>query len=281
MPRQAGSPTGRRAPAPAKLNLALVVGPPGDDGRHEVVTVLQRIDLCDRIDLRAAPELTVRGYVDDTLVRRALGELGRAAGNEPRWAVRIEKRIPVAAGLGGGSSDAATALRVANRTLERPLVDRDLHSLAASVGADVPFFLDPGPQLGQADGTRLSALELPQDYWAVVVLPHGEQKGSTARVYAEFDARRGYEGYEERRAALLRTISDVRRARDLAALPPNDLASSPLTEEFAALGAFRADVTGAGPAVYGLFHHEPDARRAARRLRRRGRTWVTVPAWYG
>jgi 4-diphosphocytidyl-2-C-methyl-D-erythritol kinase len=281
MPRQPRPATGLRAPAPAKLNLALVVGPPGEDGRHELVTVLQRIDLCDRIDLRDAPELTVGGYVNDTLVRRALSELGRAAGMEPRWAVRIEKRIPVAAGLGGGSSDAATALRLANRTLERPLPDEDLHRLAAALGADVPFFLQTGPKLGEADGTRLSALDLPQDYWAVVVLPHGEEKGATALVYSEFDSRGGWEGYEERRAALLRALGEIRRPRDLAALPPNDLASSPLARELLALGAFRADVTGAGPAVYGLFHHEPHARRAARTLRRRARTWVTVPAWYG
>ncbi len=97
-----------RAPAPAKVNLALVVGPLRDDGKHEVLTVLQRIDLVDRIELREAPDLRVDGFADDTLVETALRRLARTAGVEPRWRVRIEKRIPVAAGLGGGSSDAAT-----------------------------------------------------------------------------------------------------------------------------------------------------------------------------
>jgi 4-diphosphocytidyl-2-C-methyl-D-erythritol kinase len=281
MPSQARSAAALRAPAPAKLNLALVVGPRGENGRHEVVTVLQRIDLCDRIELQRAPELAVRGYAPDTLVRRALSELARAAADESRWAARIEKRIPVAAGLGGGSSDAATALRLANRTLERPLADGDLRRLAASLGADVPFFLDAGSQLGEADGSRLSAVDLPQDYWVVVVLPRGEHKRSTASVYAEFDARRGHEGYERRRSALIDALATVHRARDLAALPRNDLSASPVADELVALGAFRADVTGAGPAVYGLFVHERDARAAARRLRRFGRTWATVPAWYG
>ena len=106
-----------RAPAPAKVNLALVVGPPRDDGKHEVLTVLQRVDLVDRIDLTTARELRVEGFEGDTLVTAALGELAQAADVEPHWRVRIEKKIPVAAGLGGGSSDAATALRLANETL--------------------------------------------------------------------------------------------------------------------------------------------------------------------
>ena len=120
-----------RAPAPAKINLALVVGPLRDDGKHEVLTVLQRIDLVDRIELEEAPELSVEGFAGDTLVRDALRELARSAGVEPRWRVRIEKQIPVAAGLGGGSSDAATALRLANETLPEPLPADELVRIAA------------------------------------------------------------------------------------------------------------------------------------------------------
>src|SRR5215472_5594167 len=141
-----------RAPAPAKVNLALVVGPLRDDGKHEVLTVLQRIDLVDRIELDEARELRVEGFADDTLVQTALGELAHSAGVDPRWRVRIEKKIPVAAGLGGGSSDAATALRLANETLSEPLPAAELRSLAAQIGVDVPFFLADGPQLGSGDG---------------------------------------------------------------------------------------------------------------------------------
>ena len=106
-----------RAPAAAKINLALVVGPTRDDGKHEVLTVLQRIDLVDRIEITHAPTLGIDGFKDDTLVRTALERLAAAAGVEPRWRVKIEKHIPIAAGLGGGSSDAATALRLANGSL--------------------------------------------------------------------------------------------------------------------------------------------------------------------
>ncbi len=272
----------RRAPAPAKLNLALVVGDLRPDGKHEVATVLQRLDLGDRIGLAKAPVLEIGGFAADSLVRAALEGLAGEAGVEPRWRVEITKKIPVAAGLGGGSSDAGTALRLANETLERPLDDGALHRLAARLGADVPFFLGQGPRLGRGDGSELGdALDLPQDYFVVLVLPHGEVKGSTAAVYRRFDERAGPSGFEERLARLDAALAGVSRARELAALPPNDLASSPLSAELVRRGAFRADVTGAGPAVYGLFHHRRHAAAAARALKARGKTWLTVPAWYG
>ncbi|HEX4325141.1 MAG TPA: hypothetical protein VHZ77_10990 [Gaiellaceae bacterium] len=270
-----------RAPAPAKINLALVVGPPRDDGKHEVLTVLQRIDLVDRIELDEAPELVVEGFGGDTLVTAALRELARAAGVEAGWHVRIEKKIPVASGLGGGSSDAATALRLANKTLPEPLEVEDLLRVAADLGSDVPFFLADGPQLGSGDGSELESVDVPQDFWVVVLLPRDAAKTSTADVYAAFDARKDVVGFAERRQALLDGLSRVERPRDLAALPPNDLTSSPLAEEMRAAGAFRADVSGAGPALYGLFHQRRDAEAAGRSLRRLGRTWVTAPAWYG
>ncbi|MGZ4318443.1 MAG: 4-(cytidine 5'-diphospho)-2-C-methyl-D-erythritol kinase, partial [Gaiellaceae bacterium] len=248
-----------RAPATAKLNLALVVGPRREDGRHEVATVLQRIDLADRIAVEPAQELSVKGFAEDTLVRRTLEELAAAAGAEPRWAARIWKQIPVAAGLGGGSSDAATALRLANQMLPEPLPAEALHELAAGLGADVPFFLTAGPQLGEGTGTDLRPLDLPQDYWIVLVLPKAASKESTASVYAAFDERGREEGYAERRAWLDVALAAVCRASDLVALPANDLASSPLTDELRGLGAFRADVSGAGPAVYGLFQHRKPA----------------------
>jgi 4-diphosphocytidyl-2-C-methyl-D-erythritol kinase len=263
------------------VNLALVVGPPRDDGKHEVVTVLQRIDLVDRIELEEAPELRIEGFDSDTLVRTALLDLARGAGVEPGWRVRIEKKIPVAAGLGGGSSDAATALRLANETLAEPLPAEELHTVAARIGADVPFFLADGPQLGSGDGSELQSLDLPQDFWVVVLLPHGAVKTRTADVYAAFDARHDVAGFAERRQSLLDGLAAVKRPRDFAALPRNDLASSPLAGEIHSAGAFRADVSGAGPALYGLFHHRRDAEAARRGLRRLGQTWLAAPAWYG
>ena len=266
-----------RARASAKINLALVVGPLRPDGKHEVATVLQCVDLHDDVEVEAAESLRVTGFEDDTIVGEALRELAAAAGVEPAWAVRLEKRIPVAAGLGGGSSDAATALMLSNQRLPDPLAFAELDRLAARVGADVPFFLRREPQLGLGDGTELEGLRLPLDYVVLLALEEGAGKASTGHVYRGFDERSGADGFEERRAALASALARIERARDLGALPPNDLASSPLADELRRLGAFRADVSGAGPAVYGLFEAVEAAESAAEALRGRASTWLTHP----
>ena len=263
--------------APAKLNLALVVGPRRSDGKHDVVTVMERLSFHDTISVRRAHATRVTGLESDTLVGAALDAVTRSAGGEPRFEARIEKRIPLAAGLGGGSSDAAAALAVANAMLDKPLPAVGLARLAASLGADVPFFLHRGAQLATADGTELEPLELPREYAVVLALPDGAAKPSTGDVYAAFDARHGEHGFEARSAALRAALARVRNATDLAALPSNDLASSPVADELRSLGAFRADVTGAGPVVYGLFTDDGEAARAAAALEPRATTWIARP----
>ena len=273
----------KRLPAAAKINLALLVGPAREDGLHELVTVMQRIDICDAVEVAPAQSLAVDGFRKDTIVRAALERLAAAAGVEPHWRAEIRKRIPLAAGLGGGSADAAAALVLANPLLDAPLPAERLAKLASGIGADVPFFLEPGPKLAEGAGERLTPLELPQDFWVVVALLRRASKRSTADVYARFDATNGIAGFEERRAALTEALTAVRRPRDFAAFPPNDLAEAAgrprIVDDLLGGGAFRADVSGAGPAVYGLFHHLADAKRAARGLRAQARTWVVAPVW--
>ncbi len=261
--------------APAKLNLALVVGPLRPDGKHEIVTVLQRLDLADRIEVRRADTVAVEGFEGDTIVGAALNLLLVETG--ATLAVRLEKRIPVAAGLGGGSSDAAATLRLGNTLLGEPVSDERLHVLAAALGADVPFFLTSGPQLGTADGSEVVPLSLPQSYVVLLVLGAGEKKTSTADVYGRFDQRGGATGFDVRREQLLRVLGAVKDSYDLAALPANDLARSGLADRLLELGAFRADVTGAGPAVYGLFDDDEQAIAASEALADDARTWVTRP----
>jgi 4-diphosphocytidyl-2-C-methyl-D-erythritol kinase len=270
-----------RAPATAKINLALVVGPSRSDGKHELATVYQRVALADRVALEPSDRLRVDGFAEDTIVRRALESIAAEVGITPAWRARVTKRIPVAAGLGGGSSDAATVLRLANATLTAPLAPERLSALAATLGADIPFFLASGPQLGLADGTELASLDLPQDFAVLLLVPNGSAKESTASVYRAFDERHGSEGYEDRRRDLLDALGSIERPEDLATLPRNDLVSSELSARIEQLGAFRADVTGAGPAVYGLFLDAGRAREAARVLRSAGRTIVTTACWYG
>ena len=198
--------------------------------------------------------------------------------------MRITKTIPVAAGLGGGSSDAASALRLANALLDHPLEGGyRLEALAATIGADVPFFLRTGPQLGTGDGTVLEALDLPQDFWVVLVLPRGSAKASTADVYRAFDARNGAEGFAARRTALLEALADVRRPRDLARLPPNDLAASPLADRLKEAGALLSAPMSAAPVSASTVSSASAAGRSAAALapKRAGRTWVTPPVWFG
>jgi 4-diphosphocytidyl-2-C-methyl-D-erythritol kinase len=261
----------------AKINLGLVAGPLRADGMHELVTVLQRIDLHDDVELEVADGLAVDGFEADTIVHDALTALAAVADVAPRWRVRIEKRIPVAAGLGGGSSDGAAALRLANATLPDPLALDELHRVAAGVGADVPFFLQAGAQLATGDGTELVPVSLPDGYHVVLLLPSGETKPSTRAVYDAFDDRAGADGFQARERAFRDALSTISSPRDLAALPVNDLATSPFAAELLGAGAFRADVSGAGPCVYGLFEDADTAAAAAEVLAASGRTFVTRP----
>ena len=273
----------QRLVAAAKINLSLVVGPRRDDGLHEIATVMQRVDLCDALELEPAPELTVVGFEADTLVRSALERLAHSAGVEPRWRVRLTKAIPPASGLGGGSADAAGALVLANRTLGSPFSVQQLREIGGEVGSDVPFFLDAGPKLVTGAGELLERVELPQDFWVVIVLARDAAKHSTGAVYRRFDELDGQEGFEERRRALLAALDSCRRPLDLAALPKNDLApaagGSGLARDLLAAGAFRADLSGAGPAAYGLFQRRREARRAASRLGSGVRSWLVAPVW--
>lgn len=261
--------------AHAKINLALVVGETRGDGLHELAGVVQRIDLADELELEPADGLHVEGFAD-TLVRDALERLAAATGTEPGWRVRIDKRIPVAAGLGGGSADAGAVLVAANAALPRPLPPDRLLALAAEVGSDVPFFCASGPQLVEGAGERLAPLELPRDYTVVLALPNGAAKPSTREVFRRFDELGGPAGFEGRRAALAEALA----ARDLAALPPNDLgraAPPALLHELREAGAFRTDLSGAGPAVYGLFADAAEAEDAAMALGALAQVWVARP----
>lgn len=277
--------------AHAKVNLDLRVLGVRADGYHELRTVFQTIELHDTLVCSEKPgPFTLKcrnpGVPLDAgnLVWRAAAALWTALGRtgEIRDAVvQIDKKIPVEAGLGGGSSDAAAALRLANESLAEPVDGARLHELASALGADVPLFLTDGPQLGQRDGTALSPLKLPRDYTVLVVLPNGATKHSTKAVYDAFDDRNGDAGFAERRDKLIGLLRQAPRLDDFAAWPRNDLAHSPLSRELERLGAVRADVSGAGPALYGLFEREAQARKAAKALESTARSWVAFPAWYG
>jgi 4-diphosphocytidyl-2-C-methyl-D-erythritol kinase len=248
-----------RVRAPAKVNLCLRLGPLRPDGYHRVTTLVQAIDLYDQLDIEPASATVVEGFEADTLVTAALESLGETR------RVRIEKRIPVASGLGGGSSDAAAVLRV----LRGDRTPNDLHELARAIGTDVPFFLS-GAETGFCTGRGDRVLALP-DFprgHAFVIVPADEGL-STRDVYAAATPNPAFRAVE---GDLIRRMHTVRRTADVAALMANDLeeAALGLRQEISgtlaalrAAGALQAQVTGSGPTAFGLFPHRAAAEEAA------------------
>lgn len=278
-----------RERAPAKINLCLFLGPTrASDGRHELVSLMQSLTLADELALEPAPsgaaadEVVCPGVEGHNLAAAALAAYREATG----WAgppVRIEiaKRVPVAAGMGGGSGDAAAALRMIAR--QAGDVDEELLlRLATRLGADVPAQVRPGRALATGAGERVR--HLPEGLpFGVLVLP-GAEPLSTAAVYAEADRL----GLPRDATDLAARHAEVREAlerhRDL---PPhllvNDLQPAALAlapdiagalHEASEAGADVVMVSGSGPTVLGLFLGPHGARRAqsAARFKLDGRT---------
>ncbi len=246
------------APAPAKINLALVVGPRRADGKHELATVYQRVDLGDRITVEPAAETSVGGFPADTIVRTALAALAAPHG----WRVLIEKHVPVAAGLGGGSSDAATALRLANAQLAGAALGR--RAARPSPRSSVPTcrsFSDDGPQLGTGDGTSSSRSTCRRTSSCCCFCRAAHSSTRPPRSTPQFDARGGEAGW---RGAAGRAPRGRCAPCAVRATSPRCRRTTSRARRSRANcsrhGAFRADVSGAGPAVYGLFH-QPCRRR--------------------
>ena len=315
-----------RALAPAKINLGLFVGPVREDGRHELVTVMQSISLADELTLRAANRAPagqaaadpgVAGRADpgaagradpgaagrsdlgaasqaaavdhvlcpgvpgppaENLAARALAAFRAATGwGAPPLELLIDKRVPVAAGLGGGSGDAAAALRLAAAASGLGGPDL-LAELARTLGADVPAQVQPGRWLARGAGEQLRALPDPVVPLGVLVLPIARPL-STAAVYAQADrlglARERAEELEDRYGVLAAALADG------SPLPPAELLRNDLEDAARALcpeidtalaqaraaGADMALVSGSGPTVLGLFagSRGPARARAATR----------------
>ena len=173
---------------PAKLNLGLEVLDRRSDGFHEINTVMVAIGIFDRLRIVAAPSLSFTGDVNadtghENLAEIALSEFRNWAGGEPGAELRLKKRIPVAAGLGGASSDAAATLRLAKRLWRVHIPKTELHELAAKLGSDVPFFLRCGAALATGRGEKLEPLPPPSTTWFVVASPNIVLPHKTERLY--------------------------------------------------------------------------------------------------
>ncbi len=258
--------------APGKVNLCLFLGPLRDDGRHEVVTLLESVSLADQITVTPAPASASASVPQDhvvcagvpglNIVSQTLDGLRAQGWDAPPLRVAIEKRIPVAGGMGGGSADAAAVLRMASAIA--PVASGVIDELAASLGADVPSQLRPGLFLGTGAGEVVERRE-PLAEHAFVIVPQ-DFGLSTPEVYREAD-----------RLGLPRDASDLAhrlnavRAGGMPELV-NDLEPAALSlrpeigrtlEAVRDAGAEHAMVSGSGPTVFGLFGGADAADRAA------------------
>lgn len=261
--------------APAKLNLCLYVGPRRDDGLHEIRSLFEPLELGDelRIGEAAEDEVICEGIEAPDLTATALAKLREHGWDGPPLRIEVSKRVPVAAGLGGGSADAAAVLRLARGEVE------GLRSIAAQIGADVPSQLQPRPCLVAGAGEVIEPAPPPREH-AVVLIPQPEGL-STAAVYAEADrlgSTRGEAELEAIRRRLRDAVDEGGSPLDYREHLVNDLQAAAISlrpeieQALGALeeaGAAHAMVTGSGPTAFGLYPTAEEAASAAAELRHR------------
>lgn len=263
------------SPARAKINLCLFVGPTRSDGRHELVTLMDSLELCDDVRLILSPpgvsadQVSCPGVKGANLAADALAAFREQTGwDGPPVRLEIDKRIPIAGGMAGGSADAAAALRLAAEAAG--LDDRRwLEDIAAKLGADVPSQVRGGLTLATGIGARLRPLDDRLDY-SVVVLPVDAEL-PVADVYAEADRL----GLARDALGLVRSLTRVQAALSSETVLDrvhNDLQDAARSlcpavdvalEAAVAAGADRALVSGSGPTVLALFYEERHRERAA------------------
>jgi len=238
--------------APAKINAFLAVGPPDERGWHPLRTVFQAVELHDAIEIGESAQdrvaFSIAGVPERNTVTEAL-RLLREHVDVPPLAIHVEKRIPSEAGLGGGSSDAATILRHFGGGLS----PETLRTIALRVGADVPFFLLGGRARAEGYGERLTPLPDLPPRWIVLARP--DEGCPTPEMFRRLDVKpREFRDFPEGDEL----YNDFERVAPCASLD--------LIERLLHHGADDAALTGSGSAVFGRFSDESDARRAAERM---------------
>jgi len=270
-----------RVRAYAKINLSLQVGPKRSDGFHDIRTILQTIDLCDRLtfEKHRGPFRIVCTQPDvptdrTNLIWRAAQRLWTAAGRDTEPAdtlVTLAKRIPMQAGLGGGSSDAAVALVALRQFWKLRLSDDALFEIAASLGSDVPFFLIGGTALAMGRGEEVFPLEPLPRWWSVLIFPPFGI--STADAYGWLDQARSrnVKPPEPRFLAGSWLGRNTPLVNDLEApVVERHPVIASLVGQLTDLGAALSAMSGSGSTVFGIFQTTKAAEAAARSLGKRG-----------
>ncbi len=292
--------------APAKLNLGLRVTGRREDGLHTLESLFVPLDLADEIDLRidsrrsAAPEIRLRVEPESAeielcevsggrsnLAHRAAQGFLEAAGLGVALSIRLRKRIPVSAGLGGGSSDAGAVLRGLSQLFPGALPSGKMHQLALGLGADVSFFLAPCPALVSGIGDIVTPI--PDFPRLALVLANPSISLATAAVYEAFDAAPAALT-PPKPGSTMRAISELQANPSalencLAGLLENDLepaalclcpAMGGLSQRIRAAGVLGSGMSGSGATVFGVFADSRSARRALERLAFESPIWARV-----
>ncbi len=281
-----------RLPAYAKINLGLRILCRRADGYHDLWTVFQQVSLADELILEPGgdavevrcthPAVSAGG---DNLCWRAAEALRNATGCRHGVHITLHKRIPVGAGLGGGSSDAAVVLAALNAIWQTGLSLEELLALGATLGADVPFFLLGGTAVGEGRGERLTRVALPLDYWCVLAIPNVEISTRWAYSAAKFDLTK-----REKSITFSGRAEELRDCRRWQELLVNDFeevifaaypAIARLKAELSRLGPFYCSLSGSGGAVFGLFARQEQARRARREVAKLARVHLVRPLTSG
>jgi len=275
--------------APAKLNLHLSIVGRRPDGYHLLETLMVKLDLADKLDLAIRNQgirLDIRGAAlptgEDNLVVRAANAFFQAAALKPAVEIVLEKRIPVAAGLGGGSSDAAATLKGLNSLYGSPLTRDQLLDLGVNLGADVPFFLYPGTTaLAQGIGDELSPGPVISGVYYFLLLNPGWPL-STGWVYKNYklkltSIRKKLIYFPLNEGSF--TISRVLHNDLESVVIPRYPEIKTMKDRLVAEGAVKALMTGSGPTVFGVFLRREKAERARIRLNALDRgKWVVIMA---
>ncbi|MEA3465121.1 MAG: 4-(cytidine 5'-diphospho)-2-C-methyl-D-erythritol kinase [Thermodesulfobacteriota bacterium] len=269
--------------APAKVNLCLHVNSSRADGYHELQMVMQKVSLGDKLEIAVSPEPGVRFCCDtmaldsgeeNLVVRAARAMLIYDHDHHRGVDIVLTKNIPVAAGLGGGSSDAATTLLALNQQLFLNLDAAQLHAVALSLGADVPFFLYEAVAWACGIGARLHPIKIQPKFWLVLANPGVSV--STAQVYNAI-------GYDDYSSCSMPDVISTRN--ELISLLHNDLDGAAIrlcpviqtiTDVLELLGADGTLMTGSGATAFGVFFDEQQAHTACHVLREDYSWWSDV-----
>ena len=250
------------ARAYAKINLGLHVNARLDNGYHDITTGFAFIDWSDRFEVHEAEQHRVEMKNTDiesgpgNLINRALELFDLEIGLKAHWHISVEKQIPVGAGLGGGSSDAAMTFRLLNQLEEHNLTDNELADLGATLGSDIPLFIHNRPAIGTGTGTDLTFADIQPDYWIITVYPG--INSSTPEAY-QFCNPNNYHEFD------LGHILKNEPVDEWQYLLTNDLeppviAMHPMVgnmkDQMYEDGSIFALMSGSGSAVYGLFEQE-------------------------